>query len=371
MRNGDVSRNNNFGILHLAASFFVIYGHQYNLLNQGAPIILGNQIHTLGLKIIFLISGYLITKSLFSMTCDRKKITMIYLVKRFGRLFPELLFCLLITALLIGPLFSTFDFQEYYHYKDSIIFYIKNNILLYPVFNLPGVFVDNPYPGAVNGSLWTMPIEFALYILLLFLMLPFKSNRRAHKIIYAIFSAVIFILWGAKTVFFHDACWIFYGTDWVRSLEIIIYFVVGGGVYIFDLQSKFNIQRCFFLLIFLCTFRFNTVFIGEIICMIALTCCVFALGLAEKQSLNLACIHPECAYGVYLWGFPVQQCLIKAFVMTGKIQSINFLFIVSALTAYIFARISYNLIYKPFKRINNRILEAIESHFKNEGAEKL
>ena len=355
----EVTRNNNFGMLHLAASYFVIYGHQYNLLNQSAPVILGNQVHELGLKAIFLISGYLIAKSLFSMSGSRKKVTVIYLVKRFGRLFPEFLFCLIITAFLIGPLFSTLTIKEYFGSMDQIIFYIKKNLLLYPIFNLPGVFTDNPYVGAVNGSLWTMPIEFFMYFIFLLIMLPFK-NRNRQRIIYTLSSAGIFILWSIKMIYFQQERWVLYGTDWVTALNIIVYFVIGGGIYIWGLKPKFNIQTSLFLFFILCAVRFNMTFINEIICMIALSCCIFSLGFADKQSLNLSWIHPECAYGIYLWGFPVQQCIINIFAITGKIHSINLLFLISAVISYILARISYSWVYKPFKKISDSIVKYLD-----------
>lgn len=358
----ETNRNNNFGMLHLAFAFFVMYGHQYDLLNQTAPVVLGNVVHTLGLKAIFLISGYLIAKSLFDMTENRKKIVSIYLVKRIGRLFPELFFCLMITALLIAPFFSVLSAGEYFYHADSILKYIRKNILLSPVFDLPGVFVNNPYSGAVNGSLWTMPIEFALYILFLLIMLPFKSRDR-QKVMYAIVGSSIFILWSIKTLFFYDSRWIWYGTDWAAALNIAMYFMLGGAVRLWNLQNRFDLQKSFFLTLILCVLRFSHGIWGEIACMIALSCCVFSLGFVDIQSLNIKRIHPECAYGVYLWGFPVQQALISILMTTGTVWSINVLFCVSAVITYIFARISYTCAYEPFRKINSRIIKYIDTHF--------
>ena len=39
-----------------------------------------------------------------------------------------------------------------------------NNIRLFVTFQLPGVWADLPYPAAVNGSLWTLFVEFLCYL---------------------------------------------------------------------------------------------------------------------------------------------------------------------------------------------------------------
>ena len=38
------------------------------------------------------------------------------------------------------------------------------------------MFVDNPYPAAVNGSLWSLPVEVLMYMLLPLLL---SGGRRA------------------------------------------------------------------------------------------------------------------------------------------------------------------------------------------------
>src|SRR5207244_11340955 len=45
-----------------------------------------------------------------------------------------------------------------YAWRNALGWEVRNEI--------SGAYVDNPYPHAVNGSLWTLPIELRLYALL-------------------------------------------------------------------------------------------------------------------------------------------------------------------------------------------------------------
>ncbi len=87
--------------------------------------------------------------------------------KRVLRLWPPLLFVVLVTALVIGPLVSTLTLTGYLS-AHATWGYIVNNAGLYTLqHQLPGVFVDNPYPWSVNGSIWTLPMELTGYLLVL------------------------------------------------------------------------------------------------------------------------------------------------------------------------------------------------------------
>ncbi len=87
--------------------------------------------------------------------------------KRVLRLWPPLLFVVLVTALVIGPLVSALSVREYFSAQGTWG-YIVNNAGLYTLQHLlPGVFVDNPWPWSANGSLWTLPMEFTGYLFVL------------------------------------------------------------------------------------------------------------------------------------------------------------------------------------------------------------
>ncbi|HKR51777.1 MAG TPA: acyltransferase [Pseudonocardiaceae bacterium] len=88
-------------------------------------------------------------------------------VKRVLRLWPPLLFVVLVTALVIGPLVSTLTLAEYFSARGTWG-YVVNNAGLYTLqHQLPGVFVNNPWPWSANGSIWTLPMEFTGYLLVL------------------------------------------------------------------------------------------------------------------------------------------------------------------------------------------------------------
>ena len=50
-------------------------------------------------------------------------------------------------------------------------------------YSLPGVFSENPFSHAVNGSLWTMPYEVKMYMLLIVMFGSFALASRATKLL--------------------------------------------------------------------------------------------------------------------------------------------------------------------------------------------
>jgi peptidoglycan/LPS O-acetylase OafA/YrhL len=87
--------------------------------------------------------------------------------KRVLRLWPPLLFVLLVTALVIGPLVSTLRLTEYLSARDTWGYIVHNAGLYTLQHQLPGVFVDNPWPWSVTGSIWTLSMEVTGYLLVL------------------------------------------------------------------------------------------------------------------------------------------------------------------------------------------------------------
>ena len=159
-------RRNNFDFLRIAAALMVLVGHAYVL--SGREALEPAARHTgldglgaLGVSIFFVISGFLVTGSY-----DRLRNAPAYLVARLLRIIPALAVAVALSALVLGPAVTTLPKGAYFADPQTWL-YVARNVLLYPVaYLLPGVFADNPYPGAVNGSLWTLRLEFTCYLLL-------------------------------------------------------------------------------------------------------------------------------------------------------------------------------------------------------------
>ena len=105
------------------------------------------------------------------------------------RLYPALLIVLLLTIILT-PFVYQGDVPFYYN--KSLLTYLPNNLSLYRIqYVIDGVFEKNPYKSIINGSLWTIPYEFTMYILLSFLIR--HSPQKKLKLLFIDFPIFIIL----------------------------------------------------------------------------------------------------------------------------------------------------------------------------------
>jgi peptidoglycan/LPS O-acetylase OafA/YrhL len=83
--------------------------------------------------------------------------------RRVLRIWPPLLFVLLVSVFVIGPLFTTWSSGDYWSSLQTWRYLVGNTVMFLLQHILPGVFFDNPYPWSVNGALWTLPMELVGY----------------------------------------------------------------------------------------------------------------------------------------------------------------------------------------------------------------
>ena len=184
-----------FDWLRLLGALLVVIGHSAVLLSLQPAMVGDYGVHTLGVIIFFTISGYLITGS-----WKNDPHFFRYAEKRARRIMPALLVVVFLTALVLGPLVTS---DPNYFGDPQVRKYVWRNSLLLPYHQLPGVFAANP-ETAVNGSLWTLPVEVFMYVMTPILVLagPWVCTAGAIALLLFPFNQEIagFGLAGASSV---------------------------------------------------------------------------------------------------------------------------------------------------------------------------
>jgi len=225
------SKENNFTLLRFMAAFAVIISHNFALWGATEPNIRGfSSLGGIGLYTFFIMSGYLITKSYI----NNPRI-IYFFWNRILRIFPALIPVFLFSVFIIGPNVSTLSFEEYFH--NPVTWEYLKGIFLFPIgFSLPGVFLDNPYPVSVNGSIWTLPVEFFLYICIGIIGIAgllYKKSFAPLTLFIMIFSDFFFNKPEYQGV-------IFSSIPVYQGLKLSIYFLIGSFFYLYREKIYFN-----------------------------------------------------------------------------------------------------------------------------------
>lgn len=292
---------NNLDVLRLFASLTVLFGHSYSLLNRDAPVFLGMLIHSVAVRVFFVMSGLLVFNSFRRDPCVGS-----FFVKRILRLLPGLIVLLLITVFAIGPFLTALTWYQYFSHPGTWRYLA--NVTLKIVQHLPGVFNSNP-SSSVNISLWTLPIEMLMYACVP--LLYHATNRVKHKKIF-LFSLVA-ALWGLNFYFVPSRpCFtISVANIYLRDLVALsAYFLVGV---FFEVNSDFiKLDRRLGLLLLLFLFWGVSLPLGyrDIVLCIIVSYLVFIFAFCCPLLFSSLVKKGDFSYGVYLYGYPVQQIII-------------------------------------------------------------
>jgi peptidoglycan/LPS O-acetylase OafA/YrhL len=293
-------RANNFDCTRLLAAAAVIYGHAHPLAASADPAFFGNAVQAFAVKVFFTISGYLIAASWLADPDPAR-----YLFRRALRIFPALIAICLLTILVLGPLTTSLTPGEYF--TSTITWDYLRNVLLYPVYNLPGVFEANTYPAAVNGSLWSLSVEFAMYIALPLVAWRMKGLALKATLLIATALLCAASIWWLR-VSPSEVYPTVYGTNIRSALDVAPYFMIGACFQAFKEEIKLHSGIALFgvgVLLFLQPAGLWS----EFALMTVGTYGILAFATTEAPVLRSAGRFGDMSYGLYLYGFPIQQWL--------------------------------------------------------------
>lgn len=149
-----IPKENGFHFVRLACCLIVMYEHAAVLGGADVPCL---NLRGMAVDVFFILSGFWVTLSYLKSVSMKE-----YALKRIRRIFPQYAAVVVFGAVLLFS-FSPLGIRAYFS-SDGFWKYLAANLctlnFLHP--SLPGVFGD----VAVNGSLWTIKIEIAFYVLL-------------------------------------------------------------------------------------------------------------------------------------------------------------------------------------------------------------
>lgn len=329
---------NNFDFLRLVLASLVIVSHAYPLFigaadpwqAYGSPFNIGQMC----VMAFFTISGMLVTRSAML-----SRSLMSYIVSRSMRLLPGAFVCALLMTFALGLAFTTLGVYDYLMDGSVWSFLRRNTTLMSIQYDLPGVFKDNIYPGAVNGSLWSLRVEIRMYILfgaIVFLMRLRPDWMRQLKYVLLVLFVVAYL--GAilppllpEGVLTPKANWI-YG----------YYFAAGAVMLCWEhvIPRNLGIAVAWFTA---SLFVVNTPFLDPLM-RLTLPYLVYCFAFSQAGALKRLRGAPDISYGIYIYGFPVQQSLSALFA-----DRLGFVPLIAASLAItvVLASLSWKLVEKP------------------------
>ncbi|WP_235879025.1 acyltransferase family protein [Saccharopolyspora karakumensis] len=333
--------NHGFAWIRMIGALLVIYGHSSPLVGSGElfPPEWPVQPDEGVLMGFFALSGFQITESWM-----RDPHALRFAAKRVLRLWPPMLTVSVGMALIVGPMITTLPLGEYFRAHETWGYIVNNAGLLTLRHDLPGVFEDNPWPDAVNGSLWTLPMELLAYGGLFALLLLGTAKKDFRWL--TVLALIGLIAWdrhleqtpGAESA----------GSLLSVPVESLVAFLVA-----FALGVLLNLYRIPLSplaagagLVVLVVMGNNIT--ASAFMAFAVSYAVIVAGHFWPSRLTVPGVWVNGSYGVYVWGFPVQQLLAMA-----GIGDQWLMLLCAAPIAYVLGTLSWKYVEDPTMRLRH------------------
>jgi peptidoglycan/LPS O-acetylase OafA/YrhL len=310
------------------------------------------------LAMFFALSGFLIAASALRLSLKE------FLVNRGMRIVPALAVEIVLSALILGPIFTTLPLSDYFASAGTYKYF--TNIVGLVNYVLPGVFSASPAPE-VNSSLWTVPFEYGCYAVMSAFMV-FGVLRRPWLVVSVALGLVgiglVLQLTGHTAtppplpagVAGSMSDKIFSTAPFLgRGAKLLVAFLLGIAIYLYRYRIPYDAR----LLAACCALCLGAALLGPaewmsqpvlnlIVCP-ALVYITAFLGVSKLPRLPLFS-NGDYSYGIYLYGFPVQQ-VVRTVLPEG---SLIVQFTVALVLITLFAALSWHWIERPILKLRSQ-----------------
>lgn len=306
-------RTPNLDALRLVLAACVLVSHAWPLaLGPGTaePLeqLTGRSLGGWAVLLFFFLSGLLVTGS-----AERKTVSAFWQA-RAKRIFPGLGAALLATLVLASASGAAPE------PKEAAVWFLRAFTLLSIEHQIPGAFADNPYPGVVNGPLWSLFHEVTAYCLCALLVTSGLARHGLFVLGLAIAAGVA-------------AQWNGHFSGRIAVFVPLFYaFLLGMAVY--RLRLHLAVKPEVFAALALAAMILPGPAAISAVCLAALW---LALSLPQIR------MSADYSYGLYIYGWPVTQFAVHLLPGTGPAA----LAVLSLAATLPFAFLSWHLVESP------------------------
>lgn len=286
-------RRNSIGFLRIGMATMVIVSHAWPLGGFGAdPGRADNNLGILAVEGFFALSGFLITRSAEHLPTGR------FLWHRLLRIMPAYWVCLALIAFVFAPLVwrGAHGLSEYPTTSPNPFGFILNNFLLANNQQQIGdTLAGNPYPTLWDGPLYTLPYEFACYLIVAGLAAMHVLNRR-------VVTAIFVTAWIWQQVVLTNVL----GPSDGRQATFTVCFLLGSLIYLWRdvLLSPTAAWWLFGTSLTISSITYATAGFKQVG---VLAFAYLVIWLGARLPLTRIANKRDFSYGMYIYGWPMLQ----------------------------------------------------------------
>jgi peptidoglycan/LPS O-acetylase OafA/YrhL len=305
------AQGNNIGLLRLVLASLVIISHAPQMIDGDArrePMTM--IVHTtasfggLAVEGFFLLSGYLITKSMLSTGAVGP-----YMVRRVLRIWPAYLAAFLISVFCLSPLLGGAPWRHLGRTFAALA------VMRAPP-TYPGLLKGLPYP-VLNGSMWTIAYEFRCYVMVALMFMLGLLRRK-----WLCLGLAVLLIAGMIAETVPSVAQRLY-----TILPFHLTFVLGDAWQTIRLTAAFAVGMCAYLFWDRVSGWLNGWTVAA--CAVAMVLLLFVQPLAEAGMITFGAVvlfwlamvarlgvlqrindRWDISYGVYLYGWPVATTIL-------------------------------------------------------------
>lgn len=345
---------NSYGVIRVVAAVLVIWTHSYAVVlgeDASEPLrdLTGYSLGSHAVNIFFSLSGFMVASS-----WERSRDVVDFVLARILRIMPALV-CVCAAIVIVSGLFLTsVSAGEYWTVANIGPFLARSLLIFSSETTLAGVFEDNPWPGILNIPIWTIRYEVICYVSLIIFMLALgflKAGAGTRRLLLAVILGVSCVLLLLPEMTGHSELA-------TRLARLFFAFYLGVTAWFERDRIRLSLPWLLAVWIPLAFCLASGSLLKLPLGMVAVAYLGFWLGSFQAGWLQEAADRTDLSYGIYVWGFFLQQCLISFFPGQGVFANAISATILAALVAWF----SWTFVERPALNLRFRLRRSGPDH---------